>query len=633
MHVVGTAGHVDHGKSTLVHALSGIDPDRLREEKEREMTIDLGFAWLTLPGGGSVGVVDVPGHRDFIENMLAGVGGIDAALLVVAADEGVKPQTREHLAILDLLGVDKGVVALTKVDLSESEEWTDLVAEEVGKVLEGTGLQGAPIVPVSARTGQGLDDLIAALELALAEVGERPDKGRPRLPVDRVFSISGFGTVVTGTLEGGSFTKGQEVEILPPGRRARIRGVQTHKETVDRAVPGSRVALNLSGVAKSDLKRGDVVASPGWLQPTVLADVRLRHLADAARPLRHNARVKFFWGATEQMASVRLLDRDALVPGDSSWAQLKLDQPVPLVRGDRFVIRIPSPPATVGGGVVVDPMPGRTHRRSRPDVLARLETLARGTPDEMLVGQLERLGPSTAATLLSAVPQVEAGDELVSRLVDSGDLVALGSDGYAGQMEHGMLLATSAWWSTVAGKLRDKLASYHDEYPLRAGISREALRSGLGLEPKVFGGVVGRAAAEGMVVDEGATIRLASHEVRLSEVQEEAVGALLAAFATSPYLTPSAKESRAAVGPEVLDILIGRGDLVQVSDEVLFLADTYGEIVARVRDVIEREGSTTLAQVRDMLGTSRKYAQALLEHLDSQGITRREGDVRVLGPS
>ena len=273
MHVVGTAGHVDHGKSTLVHALTGIDPDRLREEKEREMTIDLGFAWLTLPGGGAVGVVDVPGHRDFIENMLAGVGGIDAALLVVAADEGPKPQTLEHLAILDLLAVDKGVVALAKVDLSESDEWTALVAEEVSSLLAGTGLEGAPIVPVSARTGRGLEDLLAALETVLSKVESRPDKGRPRLPVDRVFSISGFGTVVTGTLIDGCFSKGQEVEIVPRGLKGRIRGIQTHKETLDTASPGSRVALNLAGVSKADVARGDVVASPGWLKPTILADV------------------------------------------------------------------------------------------------------------------------------------------------------------------------------------------------------------------------------------------------------------------------------------------------------------------------------------------------------------------------
>jgi selenocysteine-specific elongation factor len=630
VHVVGTAGHVDHGKSTLVQALTGIDPDRLREEKEREMTIDLGFAWLTLPGGEAVGVVDVPGHRDFIENMLAGVGGIDAALLVVAVDEGVKPQTREHLAILDLLGIDKGLVALTKADLSESAEWTDMVAEDVESLLEGSVLEGCAIVPVSARTGEGLDDLLTALEEALSQVPARRDRGRPRLPVDRVFSISGFGTVVTGTLSDGHLAKGDEVEILPKGLTARIRGVQTHKQALDEAVPGSRVALNLTGVRKADLKRGDVVASPGWLKPTKLADVQIRLLADAARPLRHNAEVKFFCGAAEQMARVRLLDRDRLAPGDSAWAQMRLSGPLALVRGDRFVIRVPSPPATVGGGVVVDPLPGRTHRRSSPEVLGRLETLARGTPAELLLQELQRLGPSTGRELVSAASDVDAGEELVEQLVQGGDIVPL--DG-GGRDAVDRLLATREWWSTVAAALGRVLSDYHEEQPLRAGLNKEALRSRLALGPRVFGGVMARAVAESLVLDEGAVVRQPSHAVRLSQAQQKAVMGLLSAFEKQPYATPSVKESTAAVGPEVLEVLIARGDLVQVSDEVLFLAKAYEEMVAGIRERIQREGSISLAQLRDMFGTSRKYAQALLEHLDSEGITRREGDVRVLPQS
>ncbi|RMF28066.1 MAG: selenocysteine-specific translation elongation factor, partial [Chloroflexi bacterium] len=351
MRVIGTAGHVDHGKSTLVKALTGIDPDRLREEKERQMTIDLGFAWLTLPGGEPVGIVDVPGHKDFIENMLAGVGGIDAALFVVAADEGVMPQTREHLAILDLLEVKTGVVAITKADLSESPEWLELVMAEVSETLEGTCLEGAPLIPVSAKTGEGLTELLAALEEVLATSEPRRDRGRPRLPVDRVFTISGFGTVVTGTLIDGSFEIGQEVEIQPQGLRARIRGLQTHKRAIEKAVPGSRVAVNLSGVSKEQLWRGSVVTTPGWLRPTLLVDARLRYLEDARHPLRHNAEVKFFSGSTEVMARVRLLSHQELPPGETGWVQLRLAAPVPLVKGDRFIIRRPSPPATIGGGV------------------------------------------------------------------------------------------------------------------------------------------------------------------------------------------------------------------------------------------------------------------------------------------
>ena len=659
MHVIGTAGHVDHGKSTLVHALTGIDPDRLREEKEREMTIDLGFAWLTLPDGEAVGIVDVPGHRDFIENMLAGMGGIDAALFVVAADEGVMPQTREHLAILDLLGVSAGVVALTKLDLAESEdasgEWVELVAADVSETLEGTVLESAPIIPVSARTGQGLDALLAALQETLAQAKPRLDRGRPRLPIDRVFTISGFGTVVTGTLTGGCFEVGQEVEVLPRGLKARVRGLQTHKQKVERAVPGSRVAMNLSGVSKADLKRGDVVTIPGWLQSTVLVDVQLRYLpailrpglrrepsgersGQAQRPLRHNTQLKFFSGAAETMARVRLLGQDRLPPGQFGWAQLRLQEPIPLVKGDRFIVRIPSPSATVGGGVVVDPHPGRKHRRFRPEVLTRLETLAQGSPAEILLQALERHGPISARDLLSTSGLGKTTPEPLAQLLDEGQAILLGPQVSRKQearitkqlASSNQLLATRGWWSTLVERLSRELSTYHQRFPLRAGMGREALRSGLRLEAKVFNAALVRAVAEGLIVDEGATVRLPSHAVRLNPEQQQQVDILLARFHRQPYTTPSVKESVAAVGEEVLGVLVARGDLVQVSPEVLFLPKTYEEMVARIRAHIKQEESITLAQTRDMLGTSRKYAQGLLEHLDEVGVTKRVGDERVL---
>jgi len=631
MHVIGTAGHVDHGKSTLVHALTGIDPDRLREEKEREMTIDLGFAWLTLPNGEPVGIVDVPGHRDFIENMLAGVGGIDAALFIVAADESVMPQTREHLAILDLLGIDTGVVALTKIDLAESEEWVEMVAADVSDTLDGTALEGTPIVPVSARTGQGLDELMAALQDTLAQVEPRRDRGRPRLPVDRVFSISGFGTVVTGTLIDGTFDVGQEVEVQPRGLKARVRGLQTHKHKVPRAMPGSRVAMNLSGVNKAELARGDVVASPGWLRPTVLVDVQLRHLPSAQRPLRHNAQLKFFSGASETLAHVRLLGQDKLPPGQSAWAQLRLQEPVPLVKGDRFIVRVPSPPATVGGGIVIDPHPGRKHRRFRPQVLDRLETLAQGSPAEILLQALERRGPTPAHDLLSASSLGEAAPAALAQLLEKAQAVLLGSQVTAQPPPSGsQLLASRTWWSTLVDRLSRDLSAYHQRFPLRAGMPREALRSGLKLDAKVFNAVMARAGVKEMLVEEGATVRLPTHTVQLNADQQRRVDALMAQFRREPSSTPSFKDSVAAVGEEVLGVLIARGDLVQVSSDVLFLPETYADMVNRVRAHIRDNGNITLAQTRDLFGTSRKYAQALLEHLDETGVTRRVGDERVL---
>jgi selenocysteine-specific elongation factor len=655
--VIGTAGHVDHGKSALVHALTGIDPDRLREEKEREMTIDLGFAWFTLPNGESVGIVDVPGHRDFIENMLAGVGGVDAALFVVAADEGVMPQTREHLAILDLLGVSTGIVALTKVDLvenmAEGEEWLELVTVDVAETLQGTVLEGAPILPVSARTGQGLDELLVALQDALAQVEARQNRGRPRLPIDRVFTVSGFGTVVTGTLTDGTLEVGQEVEILPPGLKARVRGLQTHKTKVEQAVPGSRVAINLSGVDKAHLQRGDVVTTPGWLRSTVLVDVQLRYLPDilqtspaqptgsgqALRPLRHNTRFKFFSGAAETMARVRLLGQKKLSPGGSGWAQLALQDPVALVKGDRFIIRLPSPPATVGGGVVVDPYPGRKHRRFRPEVVARLETLDQGSPVEILLQALERRGPTPARELLSASSLGEDAPEALAQALEEGQAILL-SGVYPNQDElqasvqkpvsGNQLLATYAWWSAMKDRITGELSSYHQRFPLRAGLGREALRSGLKLDPKVFNAVMARAAAEDLVADEGATIRLSSHAVEFSAGQQQQVDALLARFHRQPHTTPSFKESVTAVGEDVLGALIAQGQLIQVSPDVLFLPQTYEEMTDRVRACIQQEGSITLARTRDLFGTSRKYAQALLEHLDEIGVTKRVGDTRVL---
>jgi selenocysteine-specific elongation factor len=627
VHVIGTAGHVDHGKSTLVQALTGINPDRLREEQEREMTIDLGFAWLTLPNGESVGIVDVPGHRDFIENMLAGVGGIDAALFVIAADEGVMPQTREHLAILDLLRIPGGVVALTKIDLIDDPDWLELVQADVSEALQGTVLDGAPIIPVSARTGQGLAELTAALQEVLARTPPRPDRGRPRLWIDRVFTIGGFGTVVTGTLVDGHLEVGQEVEILPRGLRARIRGLQTHKTRIQRAVPGSRVAINLTGISKQDLARGDLVTTPGWLRPTTLTDVRLDLLRDAPFPLKHNAFVKFFCGSAETVARVRLLGTETLAPGESGWVQLELDDPLPMVRGDRFIIRVPSPAVTVGGGEVVDPNPGRKHRRFRPEVLARLETLARGTPAEVLLQTLERRGPLTVRDLLEVSGLGEAAPAALAELFSTGDAVVLDA---VPEPAPARLVVSRSWWSATTARMRDELAAYHARYPLRPGMSREELRSALRLDPRAYNGLMARAAADGLVVDEAATVRLPEHQVRFTPQQQQAVDDLLARFRAAPYATPSVKEAAALVGEEVLGVLLARGDLVQVSPEVLFLRETYEEMVERIRTHIQQQGSITLAQVRDLFQTSRKYAQALLEYLDGVGVTRRVGDERVL---
>lgn len=643
MRVIGTAGHVDHGKSTLVHALTGIDPDRLKEEKEREMTIDLGFAWLTLPSGERVGIVDVPGHKDFIKNMLAGVGGIDAALFVVAADEGVMPQSREHLAILDLLQVPGGVVALTKVDMAEDEDWLDLVEADLLEVLEGTVLDGAPVVRCSGRTGEGLEQLVAELDRYLASSAPRRDVGRPRLPVDRVFTIAGFGTVVTGTLSDGVIATGQEVEIQPSGLKARVRGLQTHKRKIEQSVPGSRVAINLTGVSTDQVHRGDIVTTPGWLQPTTLVDCHLRYLADAPVPLKHNARVDFFSSAAESQARVRLLGKKALSPGDDGWVQIRLEKPIALVKGDRFIIRQPSPSVTIGGGRVVNPFPGRRHRRFRPEVIERLETLAHGTPDEILLQDLERRQPCEARDLLarSSLSRTQVRESLAA-LVSEGLVQVLEGNlsppsAPAAISDSSFLISRSGW-----GSLRDRLEAilgdFHRQYPLRAGMPREEVKSRLArhmpaLPPRLFNEIAARAREEGWLAEAGLAsdrICLASHRATFTPEQEQAVDYLLYTFRQAPYTTPSVAQCEEQVGIEVFNALIEQGTLLKLSEDVVLLTETYMEMQQRVVTYLQEHGRITVAQVRDMFGTSRKYSLALVGHLDEKRITRRVGDERVL---
>jgi selenocysteine-specific elongation factor len=377
MHVIGTAGHVDHGKSTLIAALTGTHPDRLKEEQEREMTIELGFAWLNLPNGEEVGIIDVPGHRDFIGNMLAGIGGIDAVLLVIAADEGVMPQTREHLAILDLLQIRTGIVVLTKIDVIDDPAWLDLIEGDIHSILTGTVLANAPLVRVSSRTKAGIKDLINLLSSVLENTPARPDLGRPRLPIDRVFSISGFGTVVTGTLQDGKLQTGEEIEIQPAGLTGRIRGLQGHNKKEGIALAGSRTAINISGLNVEEINRGDVVVHPGQYHPGRILDVNFRLLPDVNGPIRHGSEIKLFIGTSETIAKIRLLGVETLEPGQSGWLQLELRSPVIALRGDRFILRRPSPSETLGGGTVVDPQPKNRHKRFSLDEIKKLETLQR----------------------------------------------------------------------------------------------------------------------------------------------------------------------------------------------------------------------------------------------------------------
>ncbi|MCS6994212.1 MAG: selenocysteine-specific translation elongation factor [Anaerolineales bacterium] len=625
MRVIGTAGHVDHGKSTLIAALTGVHPDRLKEEQAREMTIELGFGWLTLPGGEEVGMIDVPGHRDFIGNMLAGVGGIDAALLVIAADEGVMPQTREHLAILDLLQISKGVIVLSKTDMVDDDGWLALVEEDIRRTLTGTCLEGAPMVRVSARTRTGLDNLLRVLEQVLGETAPRPDWGRPRLPIDRVFTMPGFGTVVTGTLSDGRLSLGDEVEILPSGKRGRIRGLQTHKKKENVAIPGSRTAVNISGIAVEEIARGDVLVIPGHYQPTRRLDARFRLLKDVSAALTHGTEVKVFLGAAEVIATLRLLGVEALHPGEEGWIQLELRDPLVATRGDRYILRRPSPSETLGGGQVVDAHPKQRHKRFDANVLQGLEMLAQGTPAEVLLAAANRLGAATAREIAAKAQLTsEAAASALRECLENGFLIAL-EDGEISPSAD-VLLISHPLWMALKDSVLATLSNYHKAYPLRRGIPREELKSRLKLPPRLF-----QAALKRLNLAEGGNwSALPDHEIRFSAEQEAKVRALLKKFAAQPYAPPSVKECQAEAGEDVYAALVELGELIPVSAEVVFRKSDYDQMVNAVRGLLMQQGQATAAEVRDLFQTSRKYALALLEHLDSMGITRREGDVRRL---
>jgi selenocysteine-specific elongation factor len=607
MFVIGTAGHVDHGKSTLVEALTGIDPDRLREEKARGMTIDLGFAWLKLPSGRSVSIVDVPGHERFIKNMLAGSGGVDLALLVVAADDGVMPQTREHLAILNLLGVTRGVVAVTKRDLVDGD-WITLVRADIEELLRGTTLDGSPVVFCSSRTGAGLDELVRTIDAAIDTMPPKRDDGRPRLPIDRVFTIGGFGTVVTGTLVDGSFRVGDEVEAVPGGARGRIRGLQSHKDSVDRALPGTRTAVNVAGIDREQLRRGVVLAYPGTLTPVRAIDVRLRALA----PLRHNIHLTFHSGADEATAQLRLLEREVVSAGDETWAQLRLATPVAVVRGDRFVLRTPSD--TVGGGVIADLAPKR-HRRRDPATLQALEALLADRPEERVLATVQRhqliRGKRLIAEFEKVLPDATA---IIAGLVTSGALRELG----AGDVR----LATTAFVEERRRQAHQLISRYHVEHPLRSGLPLEDLRVRMGLDAGELEALLD---GDPAVRLSGALAALTAFEVRLTAAQQALVDGYLAGLRTSPERPPSA-----TIDPDLLAYLVSTRAVVAAGDGVIFAADAFDAMRDRIEAHIHDHGSISLAEARDLLGSSRRYVQSLLEHLDRLRITRRVGERRVL---
>ncbi len=627
--IIGTAGHVDHGKTLLIKALTGMDTDRLKEEKKRGITIDLGFAWLDMPDGERVGIVDVPGHERFVKNMLSGAGGINLALLVVAADDGVMPQTREHLDILSLLDIQDGIIVITKADLVE-EDWIEIVKEDIAKAVQDTFLRRAPMIAVSSYTGQGIESLRAMI-FEKVQAAANHNLSQPfRVPVDRVFSVEGFGTVITGTLIEGSLSEGDEVEIYPSGLRRNIRNLQVHSRDVETAWAGQRVAVNLSGTKRDEVARGDTLAVPGSMRNTLMLDVKIRALSDCRRTLRNGSRMHFYHGAREELCKLVLLGMDALEPGEETYAQLRFTEEIAVKKGDRFILRFYSPIETVGGGIVLDASP-KKHRRNDERVREALSVREFGSASENLLQAI--LDASPKFTQLAEVQKFLAMDGETFR----DQLEALIADGSVIRLSAKTAIA-SDFKETMGRRLSKILRDYHAANPLQAGMRRDELRGRLmpGREISLADKMLALYEQDGLITASGLKIALKGFTIRYSESDRRLLNAMEAQFAAAEFTPPSPEELIAmfpkekAAAKRVLDAMLDTGALTMVAPQMVFRCDTVDRAWRMVETFARENGQITLAQFRDMIGASRKYALPLLEHFDRLGWTRMDGDARVL---
>ena len=627
--VIGTAGHIDHGKTSLVKALTGVDTDRLKEEKERGITIELGFSHLDI-NDVRAGIVDVPGHERFVKNMLAGVGGIDLVILVIAADEGVMPQTREHLAICQLLGVKTGLIALTKTDLVDSE-WTELVKEDLIGFVKGTFLEKMPVIPVSSQTGEGLEALLQGLA-SLAEREEPKRKtGIFRIPIDRVFVMRGFGTVITGTLFSGRIQMGDRVEVYPREIQARVRGLQVHGEAVENAGAGLRTAVNLQGIEHAEITRGDVLGHPGSIKPSYMLNVFLEHLGDAPRPLKTRDRVRFHAGTTEVMGRLYMISQETLEPGESTYAQLRLESPVATLPRDRFVIRSYSPIVTIGGGEILDVMP-RKHRRLRASALSHFQNLY--TQDE--AGRLQ-IFLSDAGTTGSTVRELTGRLTLTPEEIRK-QLQALAEDGSVRivEKETGLSLSTENF-EIVQKSILAFLRDYHKSNPLRPSAAKEEVRgkTKAGRE-RIFAMALAELISSGQVAEQGANLRLSTHEVRVDAELAKVKGALEETFRIAGFQPPSPEDAignnkaKATSGQQILQVLIDECKLIRLKDSIVYHREALEEAQNRLIACLTEKKEITAAEFRDLLGITRKHAIPLLEYFDTARVTLRVGDKRVL---
>jgi selenocysteine-specific elongation factor len=626
--IVGTAGHIDHGKSTLVEALTGTNPDRLEEEKRRGITIDLGFAFLDL-GDVRFGFVDVPGHEKFVRNMLAGVGGIDLVVLVIAADESIKPQTREHFDICRLLGIPRGVVAITKSDLVDPDV-LGLVRLEIDEFVRGSFLEGAPIVPVSATRGVGLDAFKKELQRVAATVPAKDATQHFRLPIDRAFSMKGFGTVVTGTLVAGSLQAEDEAELYPLHKPVRVRGLHSGGRAVARAMAGQRTAVNLAGIEREEIQRGMVLGPPGVFEPTKRLDARITLLA-SARPLKNRARVHFHQGTAEAIADVVLIAGNELAPGQSALAQLRLDQPVLLLPGDRFILRQFSPVVTIGGGAALDVQAAR-HKRADPSVAPFLETLERGNRDEILAAFAEAAPQGLSVQQLTA--RTGWSDSEIQQIAKN--LVAAKRVRIIG--EQPLTIASAKVVAACAASLRIALEKFHQANPLLPGIPKQDLRGRAGkMSAEIFDAALDDLVKAGIVSVSGDLVQRAGREIALSAEEAKAKELIEKEFERAGLSVPSFAavleklpvESKRA--QKILQMLLREKVLIKVTDELIF----HRAAVAQLRELLakyrkERGNKLPIPVFKELTGITRKYAIPLLEYLDRERVTRRVGDERVI---
>lgn len=628
MKVIGTAGHVDHGKSTLVKALTGIDPDRLKEEKSREMTIELGFAWMELPDGQPVGIVDVPGHRDFIENMLAGVGGIDAVVFVIASDEGIMPQTREHLAILQLLGVSRGVIALTKTDLVDDQEWLSLVISDITTAVSSTFLKDAKIIPVSARTGSGIAELIQGISYELSKVPDRVDKEKPRLSVDRAFTIQGFGTVVTGTLINGKFITGDPVVILPEGIQSKIRGLQTHKQKISFAEPGSRLAINLSSINVEQIKRGDIITKEGLFYPSNRIDAYVQVLPDTKNSLTHNDEIKIFHLASESVGHIRILGSDSIRPGESGYVQIETVTPIVCDKKDSFIIRLPSPGETIGGGIVINPKAPRRYRRSSSEVIKKLMASHIGSIREKIVEAANSFLVFTIKDIFQKLDDdKDSIENEIKDLIHSMEIIELSPDK---KILNGQQLISKENFQRILREAMTLLATYHQQFPLRYGIPREEFRNRMNLGKKEHQLVFEKLISGSQIASDEGIIKKKEHEIRFSPEQIIKLKGFWDDWERQRFSPPPLASVSQELGDELLNALLFSKDLIRVAPDVIFREKEIAEMRQFVEEHIQKNGKITVVEFRDKFNTSRKYALAFLEYLDSCKITTRDGDFRYL---